>query len=175
MPSTVVRARIDARTKDEASAILAASGLSVSDAFRMLLVRTVAEGTLPFEPQGRGERRAPRTVVAGDAGADVMAVVAARSGEIATLCRSFGVRRLDLFGSAATGAFHPATSDIDVLVTLDQTETGYVDAFFGLLDALEALFGRKVDLIAEHAIANPYLRRQILAERRQLYPLPDGA
>ncbi len=46
----VVRARIDTDTKREAAAILAEIGLTPSDAFRMLLHRTVAEGRLPFEP-----------------------------------------------------------------------------------------------------------------------------
>lgn len=48
--NAVVRARIDERVKDEAAAILAASGLTVSDAFRMMLVKTVAERALPFDP-----------------------------------------------------------------------------------------------------------------------------
>ena len=48
--NTVVRARIDPKIKDEAVDILAATGLTVSDAFRMLLVRTVAERRLPFDP-----------------------------------------------------------------------------------------------------------------------------
>ena len=51
MPANaVVRARIDARVKEEAAAIYAAAGLTLSDAFRMLLMRTVAERALPFEP-----------------------------------------------------------------------------------------------------------------------------
>jgi DNA-damage-inducible protein J len=51
MPSNaVVRARIDEKTKEEASAILETVGLTVSDAFRMMLVRTVAEKRLPFDP-----------------------------------------------------------------------------------------------------------------------------
>ncbi|HXE55786.1 MAG TPA: type II toxin-antitoxin system RelB/DinJ family antitoxin [Tepidisphaeraceae bacterium] len=48
--NSVVRARIDERIKDEAAAILAAAGLTVSDAVRMMLVRTVAEKKLPFDP-----------------------------------------------------------------------------------------------------------------------------
>ncbi|MDA8191248.1 MAG: type II toxin-antitoxin system RelB/DinJ family antitoxin [Gammaproteobacteria bacterium] len=48
--NAVVRARIDERVKEEATAILAAAGLTVSDAFRMLLVRTVADKALPFDP-----------------------------------------------------------------------------------------------------------------------------
>ena len=48
--NTVVRARIDKRIKNEAAAVLGAMGLSLSDAFRMLLVRIAAEKALPFEP-----------------------------------------------------------------------------------------------------------------------------
>ena len=48
--NSVVRARIDAATKSEAAAVLSTMGLSVSDAFRMLLKRVAAEKVLPFEP-----------------------------------------------------------------------------------------------------------------------------
>ena len=51
MPANaVVRARIDSRVKEEATAIYAAAGLTLSDAFRMMLMRTVAERALPFDP-----------------------------------------------------------------------------------------------------------------------------
>jgi DNA-damage-inducible protein J len=48
--NTVVRARIDAHIKDEAAVVLAAIGLTTSDAFRMLLTRIAKEKALPFEP-----------------------------------------------------------------------------------------------------------------------------
>ena len=48
--NAVVRARIDEATKSEAAAVLAAMGLSLSDAFRLLLRRVAAEKALPFEP-----------------------------------------------------------------------------------------------------------------------------
>lgn len=48
--NTVVRARIDEHIKDEAAAVLAAMGLTVSDAFRILLIRVAREKALPFEP-----------------------------------------------------------------------------------------------------------------------------
>ena len=47
---TVVRARIDEKTKNEAAAVLSALGLTVSDAFRLMMVRIAAEKRLPFEP-----------------------------------------------------------------------------------------------------------------------------
>ena len=46
----VIRARIDEQVKQEASAVLAAMGLTVSDAIRLLMVRIAAEKALPFEP-----------------------------------------------------------------------------------------------------------------------------
>jgi DNA-damage-inducible protein J len=48
--NAVVRARIDEATKSEAAAVLAAMGLSLSDAFRLLLKRVAAEKALPFDP-----------------------------------------------------------------------------------------------------------------------------
>jgi DNA-damage-inducible protein J len=48
--NSVVRARIDERIKVEAAAVLAAMGLSVSDAFRMMMIRIAADKALPFSP-----------------------------------------------------------------------------------------------------------------------------
>ena len=48
--NAVVRARIDGRIKEEAAAVLAAMGLTVSDAFRIMLTRVAREKALPFEP-----------------------------------------------------------------------------------------------------------------------------
>ena len=48
--NSVVRARIDENIKEEASAVLATMGLTVSDAFRILLTRIAREKALPFEP-----------------------------------------------------------------------------------------------------------------------------
>ena len=48
--NAVVRARIDGQIKDEATVVLAAMGLTVSDAFRLLLTRVAHDKALPFEP-----------------------------------------------------------------------------------------------------------------------------
>ncbi len=50
MENDVVRARIDGKTKAQAAVVLAAMGLTLSDAFRLLLKRVAAEKALPFEP-----------------------------------------------------------------------------------------------------------------------------
>ena len=49
MPTTMVHIRVDEKVKEDAAATLAAMGMSVSDAVRMLLVRVAAEKALPFE------------------------------------------------------------------------------------------------------------------------------
>jgi DNA-damage-inducible protein J len=48
--NAVVRARIDGRIKKQAAAVLSAMGLTVSDAFRLMMVRIATEKALPFEP-----------------------------------------------------------------------------------------------------------------------------
>ena len=48
--NSVVRARIDLHIKEEASVVLAAMGLTVSDALRMMLTRVAREQSLPFDP-----------------------------------------------------------------------------------------------------------------------------
>lgn len=48
--NSVVRARIDEHIKAEASAVLETMGLTVSDAFRMMMVRIAREKALPFDP-----------------------------------------------------------------------------------------------------------------------------
>lgn len=87
------------------------------------------------------------------------------------LCGRFHVRELDVFGSAATGQFDPGRSDLDFLVAFeDLSPVDYARAWFGLQEQLEAIFERPVDLLTEASLENPYLRRQVLASRRRLYP-----
>ena len=87
------------------------------------------------------------------------------------LCEQYRVRRLELFGSALTDdRFDDADSDMDFLVEFLPLETGQrADAYFGLLEALEALFQRSVDLVVTKAIKNPYFLQAIDRERELLY------
>lgn len=90
--------------------------------------------------------------------------------QVERLCRGLGVRRLDLFGSAATGHFDPPRSDLDFLVEFDALEPSrYAENYFSLREGLVALFGRDVDLGTEASLANPFFRRRVLAERRTLF------
>jgi DNA-damage-inducible protein J len=47
---TVVRARIEQKTKERAEAVLAAIGLTLSDAVRLMMIRIAQEGAMPFNP-----------------------------------------------------------------------------------------------------------------------------
>ena len=81
---------------------------------------------------------------------------------VTELCEKFGVLFLDLFGSATSGAFDATRSDLDFVVEfIDLPGPGRADAFFGLLESLEQLFGRRVDLLTDRSIKNPYLRKAI--------------
>jgi len=87
------------------------------------------------------------------------------------LCRRFHVRQLDLFGSAVDERFDPARSDLDFLVAFEELPSAaYADAYFGLHESLITLFGRAVDLVTEPSLENPYLRRQLEAQRQRLFP-----
>ena len=68
----VIRVRIDGKIKEEAAAVLAEVGLTVSDAFRLMMMRIAAEKRLPFEPLVPNEET-------------VEAMVAARRGELVTV------------------------------------------------------------------------------------------
>lgn len=86
------------------------------------------------------------------------------------LCRRYGVKRLEVFGSAAGGEFDPERSDVDFLVEFEPVEAGRpADQYFGFLQELETLLGRGVDLLVLEAIRNPYFLRNIADQRELLY------
>ena len=90
--------------------------------------------------------------------------------ELELICRNRKVQRIDLFGSAAGPTFDPASSDLDFLVTFDDLPvSSYADAYFGLLEDLQRLFQRHVDLVIESSIQNPYFRQSIDATRTLVY------
>ena len=90
--------------------------------------------------------------------------------QIAQLCHQFHVRRLALFGSALGDNFDPERSDVDFMVEFEALTHGtYAKTYFGLLAALEHLFGRKVDLVEPESVRNPYVRREIEAHRETVY------
>lgn len=78
--NTVVRARVDGHIKEEAAVVLAAVGLTISDAFRMLLTRVAREKALPFEPLIPNKKT-------------IAAMKAARHGNLVTVGRASNLLR----------------------------------------------------------------------------------
>lgn len=90
--------------------------------------------------------------------------------ELDRICHLYRVRKLELFGSAVSGHYRHGASDLDFLVEFDPLPPGtYADTYFGLLEALEDLFGKPVDLVVSSAIKNPYFRESIDSTKSLLY------
>ncbi len=90
---------------------------------------------------------------------------------IFSLCRKHKVKSLAVFGSILTDRFNDK-SDVDLLVDfepIDHDKFDYVSNYFGLRDALELLFGRKVDLIEEKGLRNKYLIDNINRTKQLIY------
>ena len=90
---------------------------------------------------------------------------------IRALCREFGVRRLEVFGSICTGEFDPERSDIDFLIEyLPETDLGpWMGRYFELTERLGTILDRPVDLIMSGAPTNPYFVRSLNQTRQLLY------
>jgi predicted nucleotidyltransferase len=91
--------------------------------------------------------------------------------QLTGVCMRHNVRTLELFGSAAGGGrFQINTSDLDFLVEFGELSGGeHADAYFGLLEALEDLFQRPIDLVMTSAIKNPYFKEGIALSRVVVY------
>ncbi|MHC4956434.1 MAG: nucleotidyltransferase family protein [Planctomycetota bacterium] len=90
--------------------------------------------------------------------------------ELEAVCRDRQVLTLELFGSATGREFDETASDLDFLVEFKPLQPGqHADAYFGLLEDLENLFGRPVDLVMTRAIRNRYFKESIKKSRVRLY------
>ncbi len=88
---------------------------------------------------------------------------------IRDLCLKHKVGKLFAFGSILTNRFQE-DSDIDFLVDFAGVDLyDYADNYFDLKFSLESLFSRKVDLLENKAIQNPYLRNSIDSTKQLIY------
>lgn len=89
--------------------------------------------------------------------------------EIRRLCETHRVKSMYAFGSVVTGKFN-AESDVDLLVRFSEIEFGkYVDNYYDLKFSLEDLFKRKVDLLEEQALKNPYFVENVNQQKQLIY------
>ena len=104
---------------------------------------------------------------------DITGIISGRYNDFVTLCKTHKVSRLYAFGSSVTGGFNPETSDIDIIVRLeieDPVIRGQM--LISLWDDLELFFGKKVDLLTEDSVRNPYLRKSISETKKLIYDEP---
>ena len=89
--------------------------------------------------------------------------------KIFALCKKYKVSKLFVFGSILTDRFND-DSDVDFVVSSNKVEVNdYFDNYFDFKYSLEELFGRKVDLLEEQTIKNPYLKKNVDATKALIY------
>src|SRR4051812_8233639 len=89
---------------------------------------------------------------------------------IERLCQKHHVKRLELFGSAASGNFDPKTSDIDFFIEFaNYNSPNIADQWFGLHEDLEKLLGVAVDLVSLRTATNPYFLQVANRHTQTLY------
>ena len=91
--------------------------------------------------------------------------------KIEELCRRYKVKSLYVFGSILTNRFNE-TSDVDFLVDFKKSEiklSEYADNFFGFMYSMESLLSRKIDLVCDDAVRNPYFRQELDETKQLIY------
>jgi predicted nucleotidyltransferase len=89
------------------------------------------------------------------------------------LCKSHKIKYLYAFGSSTDERFDPSRSDIDLLVEIDSSDPlDRGEKLLSLWDLFENFFDRKVDLLTESSIRNPYLKKSIESTKVLIY---DGS
>ncbi len=98
-----------------------------------------------------------------------MRIVDKNINQIRALCYKHKVAKLFVFGSVMTDKFSKS-SDIDFLVDFSGVDLyNYADNYFDLKASLEKLLKRKVDLLEDKAVKNPYLRESIDSSKQIIY------
>lgn|SRR5690606_376946 len=89
--------------------------------------------------------------------------------DLKILCQKYDVKTMHVFGSASTGKFN-SKSDVDILIAFkDISIEQYTDNYFNLHDDLEKLFERKIDLLTENSLSNPYFIESVEETKQLLY------
>ena len=91
------------------------------------------------------------------------------SEDIQQLCLQYKVKRLYLFGSVLTDKFNDG-SDIDFIVDFEPIDvSSYADNYYDFKFSLEDVLKKRVDLLEEKAIKNPYFRDVVMKRRQLIY------
>ncbi len=101
---------------------------------------------------------------------EIHQIIKSKFDQLERLCKQFKVDKLYAFGSVVNGKFDESTSDIDLIVILepmDPLKKG--ETLLRLWTALEDLFKKKVDLLTDKPIQNPYFKKQVEATKKLIY------
>jgi predicted nucleotidyltransferase len=88
--------------------------------------------------------------------------------KIQAFCRQWRIKEFAVFGSTLRSDFRPE-SDVDVLVTFEDGTPWGLFEFVEMIEELQNIFGRNVDLIEKEALRNPFRRREILSQCQVVY------
>jgi Predicted nucleotidyltransferases len=96
-------------------------------------------------------------------------IVIERIDELKRLCDTFNVKSMYVFGSVCTDKFNDQ-SDIDILISFDNLSIDqYTDNYFDLHYKLQDLFGRKIDLLTDKSLSNPYFIKGLEQTKQLIY------
>ena len=87
--------------------------------------------------------------------------------DIENICKRYNVKKLLLFGSALSNNFN-SSSDVDLIIEFTNSKNG-IKKFMNVINELESLFNKKVDLVMNKALENKRLRKHIYSNTRKLY------
>ena len=98
-----------------------------------------------------------------------MLLIDLQTPQLAEVCRRYAVRELYVFGSVVSGRMHDE-SDLDFIVRFESmAPAGAFDRFMGLKEALELLYGRRVDLLTLKPFRNPVFQAEVDQSKTLLY------
>jgi uncharacterized protein len=96
-------------------------------------------------------------------------IVTDRIDELIQLCNAYNVKTMHVFGSVCTDKFND-NSDIDILISFNNLSIEqYTDNYFELHYKLQDLFGRKIDLLTDKSLSNPYFIKGMEQTKQLIY------
>ena len=102
---------------------------------------------------------------------DMQLIIEKRKEELKEICEKLKIRRLYAFGSAVTSEKFKENSDLDFLISFDDSISPeeYSENYFLLHYKLRELFNREIDVITERSLSNPYFIESVNKNKVLIY------
>ncbi len=99
------------------------------------------------------------------------AIIEERKDELKDICEKLKIKRLYAFGSAVTADRFGENSDIDFLISFDESISPgeYSENYFQLHYRLREIFNREIDIITERSLSNPYFIESLNKSKVLIY------